>query len=107
MNRIYLLFFVFTFFLAGCMNDTAAKQESDYEQRKKMVVDILQTDEGNKVLQETITDDKMKQHLVMEPDVVKQSMTVKLDSVNNAEMWKRLFDDPSDVESYQKSMAEE
>lgn len=107
MNRIYLLLFVFIFFLAGCMNDKATKQELDYDQTKKMVVDILQTDEGKKVLQETITDDKMKQHLVMESDVVKQSINDMLDSEESAEMWKRLFEDPSFVESYQKSMAEE
>ncbi len=107
MNRMYLLSFVFIFFLAGCLNNSGAKEEADYDQTKKMVVDILQTDEGKKVLQELITDDKMKQHLVLESQVVKQSITDALNSEASAEMWKRLFEDPAFVESYQKSMAEE
>lgn len=107
MNRIYLLSFICVIFLAGCLNDTSAKQDLDYDQTKKMVVDILQTDEGKKVLQEIIADEKMKQHLIMESDVVKQSIQDTFKSEESAEMWKRLFEDPQFVESYQQSMGEE
>lgn len=107
MKRVCILSFFVIFVLTGCLNNGGAQQELDYDQTKKMVVDILQTDEGKKVLQEIITDDKMKQHLIIESDVVKESITEMLNSKASADMWKRLFEDPSFVESYQKSMGEE
>lgn len=101
-SLICIILVVFT----GCANNTANK-DMDYEQTKKMVVDILQTDEGKKALQDIIADDKMKQHLVMESDVVKESITQALVSEKGAEMWKKLFEDPSFVESFNKSIADE
>lgn len=72
-----------------------------------MVVDILQTDEGKKVLREIIADDKMKQHLIMDSDTVQQSMTKILDTKESTTMWQRLFEDPEFVKAYQASMEDE
>ncbi len=109
MIRYFLIATIWTvtIFLAGCGNNSAAKQDLDYDQTKKMVVDILQTEDGKKALQDIITDDKMKQHLIMETDVVKESVTQALVSEKGAEMWQKLFDDPTFVESFNQSMAEE
>lgn len=107
MKRVILLSFFAIFILTGCLNETSSKKELDYDQTKKMVVDILQTDEGKKVLQEIIADDKMKQHLIMDSDVVEQSIKNTLGSKESSNMWKELFEDPSFVESYQKSMSDE
>lgn len=108
MIRVYLvlLICIITMINVGCSNNTASK-ELDYDQTKKMVVDILQTDEGKKALQEIIADDKMKQHLIMESDVVKESITQALVSEKGAEMWQKLFEDPSFVESFNTSIADE
>src|SRR5699024_8586372 len=73
----------------------------------KMVVDILQTDDGKKALQEIITDDNMKQHLVMESDTVKEAITEALVSDKGAQMWQKLFEDPDFVKSFQESMEDE
>src|SRR5690625_6484834 len=92
MMRAYLLLlFDAIIGLTGCSEQNSAK-ELDYEQTKNMVVDILQTDEGKKALQEIITDEKMKHHLVMESDVVKKSITDTLASEEGTEMWKKLLD---------------
>lgn len=107
MKRAILLGLFAIFILTGCLNETSSKKELDYDQTKKMVVDILQTDEGKKVLQEIITDDKMKQHLVMDSDVVEQSIKDTFESKESANMWQELFEDPAFVESYQKSMNDE
>src|SRR5690625_4026675 len=107
MMRAYLLLlFVAIIGLTGCSEQNSAR-ELDYEQTKNMVVDILQTDEGKKALQEIITDEKLKHHLVMESDVVKKSITDTLASEEGTEMWKKLFEDPAFVASYQQSMMEE
>lgn len=107
MSRLYLLPFILIIFIASCGNNQEATRDSDYEQTKNMVVDILRTDEGKKALQEIISDDKMKQHLIIESDVVKEAITEALVSEQGAEMWKKLFEDPSFVESFNKSIAEE
>src|SRR5699024_4447959 len=107
MKRAILLGLFAIFILTGCLNETSSKKELDYDQTKKMVVDILQTDEGKKVLHEIITDDKMKQHLIMDSDVVEQSIKDTFGSEESANMWKELFEDPSFVETYQKSMNDE
>lgn len=107
MKRIFLLSFCLIFILAGCLNENSSKKELDYDQTKKMVVDILQTDEGKKVLREIIADDKMKQHLIMDSDTVQQSMTKILDTKESTTMWQRLFEDPEFVKAYQASMEDE
>lgn len=110
MRRVYfgigLTLWCSTLILAGCGNGTA-KQDIDYEQTKQMIVDVLQTDEGKKALQDVISDDKMKQHLVIEADVVKTTLTETLSSEKGKEMWKKLFQDPTFVEGFNKSIAEE
>ncbi|MEI3613231.1 spore germination lipoprotein GerD [Pseudogracilibacillus sp. SO30301A] len=109
MTRFYKIAII-SFFLilfTGCGDNNATKQDIDYDQTKNMVVDILQTEDGKKALQEIIADDKMKQHLVMESEVVKNSITEALVSEQGAKMWQNLFEDPTFVESFNKSMEEE
>ena len=49
MSRFYLLaIMLIIIFIASCGNNQEGSRDSDYEQTKKMVVDILQTDEGKK-----------------------------------------------------------
>lgn len=109
MNRsIYVLFFAFlVLFLSGCNGGNAAPEEGDYDKTKKMVVDILQTEDGKKALQEMLADEKMKQELVIQSDVVKKSINETLVSDKGKEMWEMLFKDPKFVEGYAKSMEKE
>src|SRR5690625_6255518 len=91
-------FYVFAFVcvvtvISGCTNEST-KHDIDYEQTKKMVVDILQTDEGKKALREIMTDEKMKQHLIMESDAIKKAITEMRSEEHTSELWKKLFEDP-------------
>src|SRR5699024_3531504 len=107
MKRAILLGLFAIFILTGCLNETSSKKELDYDQTKKMVVDILQTDEGMKVLQENITDDKMKQHLIIESEKKNKTNKGTFDFKKSDNMWKELFEYPAFVESYQKTMNDE
>src|SRR5699024_2275538 len=89
--------------LTACKDQQSAK-ELDYEQTKKMVVDILQTEDGKKVIQELITSDEMKENLVISSDIVKQSIHDALLSNRGVTMWKRLFEDPSFAKGFSESM---
>lgn len=104
-------FFLMTSFVAllmiytGCANEP--QKDLDYEQTKKMMIDILQTDEGKKALLDIISDDKLKQHLVIDSDVVKETIAGTLISKDGKDMWRELFADPKFIDSFYTSIADE
>ncbi|MBT2689963.1 spore gernimation protein GerD [Bacillus sp. ISL-47] len=101
-----LLPFAIVFFISGCGQGETGGQ-MDYEQTKKMVVDILKTDEGKKAIEELMADEKMKQKLVMDQKIVAETIEKTLTSEKGTEFWKKSFDDPKFAESMAKSMQKE
>jgi spore germination protein D len=107
MARTKLLFFscISIFLIVAC----APKEdsESNYETTKNMVVDILKTDEGKKALQEMLADQKTKELLIMNDDVVKATIQSTLLSEEGLKFWKDQFKDPKFVETFAKSIQEQ
>lgn len=93
--------------LGACSSESSASKDVDYDATKKMVVDILQTEDGKKAIQEILTDDKMKQNLVIDADVVQKAINSVLSSEKGKQMWTKLFDDPAFVKTYAKSMSDQ
>lgn len=93
--------------LGACSSNNETKKEADYQETKKMVVDILQTEDGKKALSEILSDEKMKEKLVIDSDTVSESITDVLGSEKGTEMWVKLFNDPSFVKDYAESMSAE
>lgn len=93
-------------FLAACVGDAnpSGNNQAEYDSTKKMVVDILQTEDGKKALQEILADEQLKQELVLDSEVVKDSINETLTSDKGIEMWKTLFEDPKFVKEYAASM---
>src|SRR5690625_1778904 len=106
MKLCFTLFFVILIFLSSCANENSHK-ELDYDQTKKMVVDILQTDEGKKTVRDLINDDKMKQLLIMDSDDIKNAVTNTLNSNESKKMWKELFEDPEFATSFSETFGDE
>nr|WP_263323852.1 spore germination lipoprotein GerD [Neobacillus sp. Marseille-Q6967] len=79
----------------------------DYEETKKMVVDILKTDDGKKALQEVMSDDAMKEKLVMDQKVVQDTISTTLTSEQATEFWKKTFNDTEFAKGVAKSMRTE
>ncbi|MDM5227813.1 spore germination lipoprotein GerD [Cytobacillus sp. NJ13] len=102
-----LLPLALVFFISGCGQGETGNGQMDYEQTKKMVVDILKTDEGKKALEELMTDEKMQQKMVMDQKVVADTIEKTLTSDKGTEFWKKSFDDPKFAESMAKSMQKE
>ncbi|WP_436374468.1 spore germination lipoprotein GerD [Cytobacillus sp. BC1816] len=102
-----LLPLALVFFISGCGQGESGNGQMDYEQTKKMVVDILKTDEGKKALEELMTDEKMQQKMVMDQKVVADTIQKTLTSDKGTEFWKKSFDDPKFAESMAKSMQKE
>ncbi|QOR66810.1 spore gernimation protein GerD [Cytobacillus suaedae] len=102
-----LLVFSCFLLIIGCAPREQGNQKLDYEETKKMVVDILKTDEGKKAIEELLTDEKMKQNLVINQDVVTKSIQDTLLSEDGITFWKKNFEDPKFVETFAKSMQEQ
>lgn len=109
MKNIMKLVLPATFLLlaAGCAPTETGGGQVDYEETKKMVVDILKTDDGKKAIQEVMGDDGMKEKLIMDQPVVTDTIEKTLTSEKGMEFWKKSFEDPKFAESIAKSMKKE
>ena len=76
----------------------------DYEETKKMVVDILKTDDGKKAIKEIMSDDEMKSELILNEKVVTDTISKTLTSEKGVEFWKKAFEDPKFAETMANSM---
>lgn len=103
-----MLLLLITMYLASCSSPEASGGEQiDYDATKKMVVDILKTDDGKKAIQEVMSDDKMKETLVMDQKVVADTIQQTLTSENATEFWKKTFSDTKFAQGVAKSMRTE
>lgn len=93
--------------LAGCAGNTPNNTKMDYEETKKLTVDILKTDEGKKALHEILTDEKLKQELVLDQAIVADTIKRTFESEDASHFWKKSFDDPEFAKVMAKSMKKE
>src|SRR3954463_4579321 len=92
-------------FLTSCSSsDTSGGGQIDYEETKKMVVDILKTDDGKKAIQDVMSSDSMKEKLVMDQKVVSDTIQQTLTSDKAKQYWKETFSDPKFAQSISKNL---
>lgn len=72
-----------------------------------MVVDALQTEEGKKALRDTLGDPTFQKMLVLEQDVVKQSVKTRLLSEEGKAFWEHSMEDQNFMEAMAKSMTDQ
>ncbi|MFK9094932.1 spore germination lipoprotein GerD [Bacillus salipaludis] len=107
-SKQMLLLLPIIVFLASCSaSDTSSGGQVDYDQTKKMVVDILKTDDGKKAIQDVMSDDKMKEKLVMDQKVVADTIQQTLTSDKATEFWKKTFSDAKFAQGVAKNMRSE
>ncbi|MBE6184362.1 spore germination lipoprotein GerD [Heyndrickxia ginsengihumi] len=104
MNKLLPLLLLSIIGLAACSGEATSSGQMDYNQTKKMMIDVLKTDEGKKALQDIMTDDAMKQKLVIDQDFVKKTIESTLTSKKGQEFWKTAFQDPKFTQAFAKSM---
>lgn len=102
-----LLLLTLTLTACGGGTTDVGNANMDYEATKKMVVDILKTDDGKKAMQEMMKDEKIKQQLVMDQKIVSQTIENTLLSDKGKKFWKESFKDPAFASAVAKSMKKE
>ncbi|OEH93227.1 spore germination lipoprotein GerD [Bacillus solimangrovi] len=108
MKKALSLLILFLFLLSGCAgNGAQGSSQPDYDATKKMVVDILKTDEGKQAIQEIMKDDKIKESLIMDQQTVQESITKTLTSKEAKDFWKKQFEDPKFSEAFANSIKKE
>ncbi|MFC0525751.1 spore germination lipoprotein GerD [Pontibacillus salicampi] len=107
MKNLILIISLLTFLTACSGNSSSSGEQAGYETTKKMVVDILKTDDGKKAITDVLKDENMKQQVIMESDVVKQSIEETITSDKGKEFWSKMFEDPEFSKTFTESMTEE
>ncbi|WP_066372594.1 spore germination lipoprotein GerD [Neobacillus fumarioli] len=106
-RKLLLLPFIMFLTSCGANESNSIGQQMDYDQTKKMVVDILKTDDGKKAIQDVMSDDKMKEKLVMDQKVVSQTIQQTLTSDKAVEFWRKAFSDPKFSQTVAKNIKSE
>ncbi|MGC4378221.1 spore germination lipoprotein GerD [Fictibacillus sp. Mic-4] len=105
---IVVLFCFLLFAINGCaQNEAQGVTHTDYEATKKMLVDLLKTEDGKKAIKEVLSDEKMKQQLLLDQNIVKMTIEQQLLSEKGQKFWENAFKDPKFAQTYAKSLKKE
>nr|WP_139823689.1 spore germination lipoprotein GerD [Thalassobacillus devorans] len=107
MKRSLLFIGLFALFLTACAGNSSGSEQADYDTTKKMVVDILKSDDGKKAMTEVLSDEKMQQAMALESEVVSDAVNQALTSEKGQEFWTKMFEDPKFVKGFADSMKKE
>lgn len=91
-------------FLTSCAANESKGNEVSYEETKKMIVDILKTDEGKKALQEVLSDEQFKQEIIMNQEETKKAIEETLVSEKGKKFWEQQLKDEKFAQAFAKSM---
>jgi spore germination protein D len=103
-----MIFFILlsSLFASACATPDQG-QQADYEATKQMVVDVLQTEEGKKAVQEVVQDEEIQEQLIMEQEFIKETIQTTLASEEGKEYWQEVMKDPEFAKTFAESMQEE
>ncbi|WP_100374479.1 spore germination lipoprotein GerD [Bacillus sp. FJAT-45037] len=109
MRKILHILIVFSLIvpLISCAAAEGSNNTPDYEGTKKMMVDMLKTDEGKKAIQEIMSDEEMRHDLVMDNAFVKQTIQETLTSEEGRTFWQDVMSDPEFAKTFAQSMQTE
>ncbi len=99
---IGLIFCLFT--LASCSETNTDTSEENYSDTKKIIVDVLKSDEGKKAIEETLSDESVKTKLIMSQEDISKTIETTLTSNKEKQFWENAFKDPKFVEALAKGM---
>ncbi|WP_100406030.1 spore germination lipoprotein GerD [Bacillus solitudinis] len=106
--RGLIVFCLSVFIITGCATaENGGKNQPDYESTKKMMVDMLKTDEGKQAIQEIMEDEEVRKVLVMDSAFVKKTIQDTLTSEEAQKFWQDTMQDPEFAKTFAESMQTE
>lgn len=108
-KRICMLSFATLFILSACggTGETSGGNQETYDTTKKMVTDILKTDEGKKAITDVLADEEMQKTYVIESKVLEDAISDALTSDKGKEFWNKMFSDQKFIEGFAQSMIDQ
>lgn len=100
----YIIFLTTLLAVSGCGN---GENPTSYQDNKKMVLDMLKTDEGKQTVKELFKDKQLRSEIVMDETSVKQTITETLTADQSRQIWNDLLKDPDFAERLAKTMERE
>jgi hypothetical protein len=79
---------------AGTSGCAGGDSKPSYQDSKKMVLDMLRTDDGKRTLKEVIGDREMKAALVIDEPAVRKTIVETLTTQQGKQLWAELLKDP-------------
>ncbi|MEK5271744.1 spore germination lipoprotein GerD [Aeribacillus sp. FSL K6-8394] len=105
-NCSLLIMMLIWMIVAGC-TDRQQSEPMNYDETKKMVVDILKSDEGKKAVQEIMKDEEVQRNLILDQKTVNNTIEKTLTSEKGKEFWKNTFEDTKFAEGFAKTLQTE
>lgn len=95
--------------LSGCASPPSVSGSStpDYSSTKKMVVDMLKSDEGKQALKDVLKSPDFKNEMILNNDVVKNTIVETMTSQQGKQFWTSLVEDPTFSTKLAKAMQKE
>jgi spore germination protein D len=92
---------------SGCAQQNSEGSQPSYDGTKKMMVDMLKTDEGKEAIHELMTEEDMREEFVMDQDMVKKTIQDTLTSEEGKKYWQEILKDPELAKTFAQSMQQE
>lgn len=95
------------FTLISCSTNNQQSMEPDYQKIKEITLDVLQTKEGKKALQDLFKDPEMKQQFLFNSQELEQTLAKSIRDENTKKDWEKLIQSPEVAMSLSKAIEEQ
>lgn len=110
MRQLFIIGCISLLILSSCGSGGSEQSngnQENYDTTKKMVTDILKTDEGKKAITDVLADEEMQKTYVIESKTVEEAVTKALASEEGKAFWEKMFADPKFVEGFSQSFMQQ
>ncbi len=109
MKQLYIIGCISVLLLSACggSGEQSSGNQETYDTTKKMVTDILKTDEGKKAITDVLADEEMQKTYVIESKIVEEAVTKALSSEEGKEFWNKMFADPKFIKGFSQALMEQ
>ncbi|MET1250357.1 spore germination lipoprotein GerD [Sporolactobacillus sp. STCC-11] len=90
--------------VAGCGGQ---QKQPSYQENKKMVIDLLKTDDGKEVIRDLLKDSDMRQAIILDEPIVRKTIVQTLTTEQGQKLWRQLLSNPDFSEQLAKTMESE